>query len=131
MDNSAKKSNKIGCLVALLIFGLVISTVTYFVLFHIKTTDIYRCAVSEAKKNPQIIENIGEPIETGFFVWLDEYSAGRFSEEAHFNVSLTGTKGAGRLYVRAFKDIQSSSMTLIFEKEEGREIVQSGDYPCQ
>ena len=131
MDNSAKKSNKIGCLVALLIFAGIISTVTYFVFFHIKTTDIYRCAISEAKKNQQIIDKIGEPVETGFFVWLDEYSAGRFSEEAHFNVSLTGTKGTGRLYVQAFKDIQASSLTLIFEKDGGQEIVQSGIYPCK
>jgi hypothetical protein len=131
MSDTEKKRGKFGCFIGLFIALVFIGGMAYLFLFSMKRTEIYKCAVAEAAKNPKILEKIGAPVETGLLVWMDSYSSGRFTEEAHFNFALSGPKGSGRLYVRALKDIQYSSMELIFEKDGQQEIVQSGINLCK
>ena len=131
MSDTGKKGGKIGCLIAVLLFVVFMGGMAYLFLFSMKRTETYKCAVAEAAKNPKILEKIGAPVEPGLLVWMDSYSAGRFTEESHFNFALSGPKGSGRLYVRALKDIQYSSMELIFEKDGQEEIVQSGINLCK
>lgn len=129
-ETTEKGSSKVGCFVGIAVV-LFISFFVYTFLFSMKGTEIYNCAVSEALKNPKITEKIGTPIETSFWVWMDSYSSGRFSENTQFSLTLTGPKGRGSLYVRAYKDIQASAMTLILEQNGRQEVVQSGVYPCK
>ena len=102
----------------------------YVFFYSAKNTEIYACAISEAKKNEKIINKIGKPIEPGFLVWTDSWGSGRFTERADFNTHLQGSKGSGTLYIRAFVDIESSFLSLIFDQGGKPEVVYQGVFPC-
>lgn len=125
------KALVIGIVPAFLIMFLVVGILFFVFGFAMKWTDTYACAVSEAKRNPIVIEQLGEPIETGFFAWSFSYSKKGSTEDAHFNTNLTGPKGTGTLYVDSYRSPVGSSLRMVMEKDGQDYNVYNGAFQCR
>lgn len=114
-----------------LIMFLVGGILFYVFALSMKRTDVYDCSISHARRNPIVIEQLGEPIETGFFAWTFSYSREGSTEDAHFNTNLTGPKGTGTLYVDSYKSPVGSSLRIVMEKDSQEYNVYNGTFQCQ
>ena len=114
-----------------LILALVGGILFYVFALSMKHTEVYDCSVSKAKSSPIVIEQLGEPIEEGFFVWTSSYESGGSTEDAHFSTSLSGPKGAGTLYVDSYRTPVNSSLQIVMEKDGRDYDVYRGTFQCQ
>lgn len=92
-----------GCLVAI-VLGFVGLTVGggLAVFSGIKSSAAYTESVALARADPRVVELLGEPIETGFFMSGSINLSGS-SGEADMAIPLTGPKGEATLYAVATK----------------------------
>ena len=115
-------------LVAVLAF---IGLFVYVFGLHAKSTDAYACALTEARRNPLLIAELGEPIEPGVFAWTSSYSREGSVTDAAFGTSLSGPKGKAWLSVRWYLSPVGSSMRLELEKDGRTSTVYGGTIPCR
>jgi hypothetical protein len=115
-------------LLVILIFGGF-----FFVLFGfaIKWTEAYACSISEARRSPAVIAQLGEPINTGFFAWSFGYSQELSVTNTSYSTALTGPNGEGTLRVRWYKSPIGSSLQMVLEKDGSEHSVYSGPIPCR
>ena len=99
--------------------------------FYVKGTDAYECALTEARRNPAVIAELGEPIEAGTFAWTPSYAQEGSVTDASFSTTLSGPKGKGWLSVRWYNSPVGSSMRLDFEKGGMTSTVYGGTIPCR
>jgi hypothetical protein len=95
-----------------------------------KNTEEYECAMSEVKKNNQVRDLLGEPMEAG---WLapGNFSIKNSERNIGFSTSLTGPKGSGTLYVKSFRNPIGSSFQMLLTID-GKDItLHNGTYPCK
>jgi hypothetical protein len=88
-----------GCLTAVVCF---VGALMVFVFSMIKRSDVYTDAVAQARSNPAVIQELGEPIETGWWVSGSISTTGP-SGTADFSAPLRGSSARGTLYVTAEK----------------------------
>jgi hypothetical protein len=91
----------IGCS-ALIVLGIAFVVVLVFVVFAgIKSTGAYKGARDRAVNDPRVIEQLGSPVETGWWVMGKiEMSRG----EADLDFPIHGPKGKATVLVRATRD---------------------------
>lgn len=97
----------------------------------IKWTEAYACALSEARRSPVVLAEIGEPVRAGFFAWSFGYSQELSVTDTSFQTTLAGPEGEGTLRVAWYKAPIGTSLRMVLVRD-GRMIpVYSGPIPCR
>ena len=92
----------IGC-AAMTVAIIALAAFIFVVVFGaMRSSTPYREAVDRAKSDPRVIELLGRPIETGWFVSGSVNTQNR-DGNATFDIPLTGPKGKATLRVEAIK----------------------------
>jgi hypothetical protein len=112
----------IGCLGALTAFAAFVASIALIVFGAMKSTDIYKSALTRAEAHPSVIEALGAPIRAGFLVSGNTNVNGA-SGEANLSIPISGPKGKGKIYVAATKSLgewKYSGLVVEIEKTHQR-----------
>jgi hypothetical protein len=120
-----------GCFITLLFTAAFVGFMIYIFGFSIKGSVMYTCAVEMAKKNAQVVQLIGTPIEADTFAWISNYESSGSDEEGHFSTQLAGPRGSGTLDVYGSHDRRSTDLDVVFEFDGETVQVNSGTAECQ
>ena len=90
----------VGCILPLLVCCGGVTLSFYFVVSALKSSEVYRDAVAQAKANPQVKAALGEPISEGFMPNGSIETKGD-TGSVNMVISLSGPKGSGKLNVIA------------------------------
>ncbi len=74
----------------------------------VKSTDVYKDALTRAKSHPAVIEALGSPVTEGFLVGFlvsGNTNVNGASGEANLAIPVSGPKGKGTIYVAAKKSL--------------------------
>jgi hypothetical protein len=96
----------------------------------IKWTDAYTCSMTEARRSPAVVAELGEPIGAGFFAWTFGYSKRGSVTDTSFRTTLTGPKGEGMLRAQWYNSPVGSSLRMELEKDGKKQVIYSGVVPC-
>ncbi len=92
----------VGCLsFIVLIVGFVLCIVV-FVFGVMKSTDVYKTALTRAKANAEVQAALGTPIKEGWFISGNTHADGA-SGDANLSIPISGPKGSGTIYLVAEK----------------------------
>ncbi|MGZ5021598.1 MAG: cytochrome c oxidase assembly factor Coa1 family protein [Chthoniobacterales bacterium] len=91
-----------GCLFLIGLGLIFFSSIFVAVFGAMKSTDVYKTALSRAKESPEVVAALGTPIKEGFFVSGNTKADGP-SGEANLSIPISGPKGSGTIYVAAEK----------------------------
>jgi Cytochrome oxidase complex assembly protein 1 len=94
----------LGCFGMLIVFVAFVASVASVVFSAVKSTDVYKDALAQAKAHPSVIEVLGSPIKEGFLVSGNTNVNGA-SGEANLSIPIAGPKGKGTIYVAASKSL--------------------------
>jgi hypothetical protein len=92
----------LGCLtlfVLLAAFGIILMTVITSSFRH---SDVYKQAIAQATANPQVREQIGEPIKPDWLI-SGELNVSGSSGKANLIIPISGPRGRGRIHAVAQK----------------------------
>jgi hypothetical protein len=92
----------LGCVTLLVLmaaFGIVLITVITASFRH---SEVYERALTIASQNPQVREEIGEPVKAGWLI-LGQLNVNGSTGKADFSIPIRGTHGQGRIRVVAYK----------------------------
>ena len=87
-----------------------------------KSSDVYKDALAQAKTEPAVIEALGSPIKDGMFV-SGSTNVNGASGEANLAITIYGPKGEGTLYVVAEKSVGAwnySNLVVEVKKTKNR-----------
>jgi len=94
----------LGCFSVALLFLLFVGSILVIVFSAMKSTDVYKEALSRAKADPAVIEALGAPIKDGFLISGNTNVNGA-SGETNLAIPISGPKGKGTIYVSADKSL--------------------------
>src|SRR6266566_3976091 len=94
----------LGCFTVALLFLAFVGSILVIVFSAMKSTDVYKEALTRAKANPAVIEALGSPINDGFLVSGNTNVNGA-SGESNLAIPISGPKGKGTIYVSATKSL--------------------------
>ena len=120
-----------GCFISLLFTVAFVGFMIYIFGFSIKGSVMYTCAVDKAKKNAQVVQLIGTPINPGTFAWITNYESSGSDETGHFSTLLSGPKGSGTLEVYGSHDRRGTDLDITFESEGETVQAYSGTAQCE
>jgi hypothetical protein len=109
----------VGCLGLCALIAAFAFSVLAFVFSLIKTSDVYQEAIRAAVSHPEARRQLGEPIETGWFVSGSIQTAGP-SGTADVSVPLSGPRASGRVYAVAAKSAGRWQFSVLELEIEGR-----------
>lgn len=107
-----------GCLGLLLLVAGFAAAIVFFVFSVLKSTDVYRNAVEQVKANRTVVEELGEPIEEGWFVKGSVKESGG-SGYASIEIPISGPKRSGTIYADAVRDAGEWKYTRLEVAIEG------------
>ena len=112
-----------GCLTLFVLFLAFIALIVLVVFGAMKSTDVYKTALSRAQQHPEVVEALGSPVDDGMFV-SGSTDVNGASGNAELAIPISGPKGKGTLYVTATKSAgQWSYSKLVVEvKDTGKRI---------
>jgi hypothetical protein len=109
----------VGCLgFILLITGFALGLLT-FIFSMLKTSDVYRETIETVRTHPAARAELGDPIETGWFVSGSIEVTGP-SGHADVSVPLSGSKRSGKVYAVANKSAGRWEFSLLELEVDGR-----------
>lgn len=91
-----------GCLGSIFLFVGFVAIVFTSISSMFKSSDVYKQALVNTRKNAEVIEAIGGDINEGYFTSGKIEISGP-SGEADFAIPISGSKGEGHVYVVATK----------------------------
>ena len=94
----------LGCFTVTLLFVIFVGSILVIVFSAMKSTDVYKDALSRARGNSAVIEALGTPIKDGFLVSGNTNVNGA-SGESNLAIPISGPKGKGTIYVSAKKSL--------------------------
>lgn len=94
----------LGCFSVVLLFLLFVGSILVIVFSAMKSTDVYKEALSRAKADPAVIEALGSPIKDGLLISGNTNVNGA-SGETNLAIPISGPKGKGTIYVSANKSL--------------------------
>ncbi len=94
-----------------LVFGAVAGSIA-FGLNSMKSTAVYQDAVTAASNNAEVIDALGQPIDTGMF-FSGSVNVNDSSGDAEISIPLSGPNGKGTLYVQAVKTAGNWEYTIL------------------
>ncbi len=93
-------SGLLGCLgisaVVFVCIGLSIGFITNI----FKSSDVYQTALAQAQSNPEVVRELGAPVQPGWFV-LGSISTQGLSGDADLQIPISGPYNGGMLYASA------------------------------
>jgi hypothetical protein len=124
----------LGCFSIALLFAVFGGSILVIVFSAMKSTDLYKDALTKAKAHPAVIEALGSPIREGFLV-SGNTSVNGASGEANLSIPISGPKGKATIYVAATKSLgQWNYSGLVAEIEKTHErinLLQNAAVPSQ
>jgi hypothetical protein len=84
------------------LLGVFVLALLFVIFGSIRSSPVSRTAVERARANPDVVNAIGSPLETGWWV-SGSISVTGPSGQADLAIPLTGPRGRGTLYLRAQK----------------------------
>ncbi len=118
-------------LIILIVLLAFVGLFVYTFGLYVKGTDAYACSLEVARRSPQVVAEIGEPMEPGLFAWISNYQSGGSVTDASFRTTLEGPRGKGGLKVRWYSSPVGSALRMELEKGGRRRIVYEGTIPCR
>src|SRR5574341_37215 len=100
MKKTTFGSGMLGCLG---ISGIVVVCIVLmfgFVTNEFKSSDVYQTALASAQSNPEVVRELGTPIQAGWFV-LGSISTQGLSGDADLQLPISGPNNSGMLYASA------------------------------
>ena len=91
-----------GCLTLIALFVAFIGVIMLIVFGALKSTDVYKTAVAQAKGNAAVTEALGTPIKEGLFLSGKTNVEGP-TGQADIAIPISGPKGKGTIYAVATK----------------------------
>lgn len=107
---SAPKKGGSGKLIALIVgiclflFVAFVGGILFFVFSLLRSNGAYQGALERARKSPEAIVALGEPMEDGYFM-SGNISTSNDSGRASLSIPLSGPKGKGTLRVEAIMQV--------------------------
>ncbi len=92
-----------GCLGLILLLVAGGFAIIWLALSMIKSSDVYRNAVEQAKANPEVVSQLGEPIEEGWYVKGNVRDSGGVGF-ADLEIPISGPEKSGTIYAVAMRD---------------------------
>ena len=86
-----------------LLVAFVVS-IALIVFSAMKSTDVYKGALTRAQAHPSVIEALGSPIKEGFLL-SGSTNVNGASGEANLSIPISGPNGKGTIYVAATKSL--------------------------
>ena len=113
----------VGCLTGLLIFAGIIALLMSFVFGMMKSSPGYKEALTKARANALVIQNLGEPIVEGYFVSGNIKESGA-SGVAELAIPITGPKGNATVYVESKKSLgEWAILNLVVEINNSKQRI--------
>lgn len=94
----------VGCFGTLILFVVFVGSIALIVFSAMKSTDVYKGALTRAQAHPSVIEALGAPIKEGFLVSGNTNVNGA-SGEANLSIPISGPNGKATIYVAANKSL--------------------------
>jgi hypothetical protein len=107
-----------GCLTFVAAGVALIFCIVLLIFGAMKSSDAYKTAFARARKDPRVIEAIGQPIHSGWYVSGNTKVNGD-SGESDLTIPIHGRKGKAKIYAVATKsegEWQYSKLTVKIEK---------------
>lgn len=113
----------VGCLGTIILVAGFVAVIMFIVFGFMKSSDVYKEAVANAKANTSVVEVLGLPIEEGLFVSGNINVSGT-SGRADLSIPISGPNGKATVFVVATKEAGNWNFsTLVVEfKESGTQI---------
>jgi hypothetical protein len=113
----------LGCFSIALLFVVFVGSMIVIVFSAVKSTDVYKNALTRARSDPAVIEALGSPVTQGFLVSGNTNVNGA-SGEANLAIPVFGPKGKGTIYVAAKKSLGRWEYSgLVLEIENTRQRI--------
>jgi TonB family protein len=93
----------LGCVTLILVLVAAGGAIFLFAMSAIKSSEVYKGALERARKSPEAVALLGEPIKDGWLV-KGNVSLNGGSGNANFEIPVSGPKSSGTLYVRAVNE---------------------------
>src|SRR5437763_7405045 len=94
----------LGCFSMLMLFVIFVGSVALIVFSAMKSTDVYKGALTRAQAHPSVIEALGSPIKEGFLL-SGSTNVNGASGEANLSIPISGQMEKGTIYVAATKSL--------------------------
>ena len=120
MERNWKWFVPIGCLGLLALTLGFLAAVISLIFWGIRSTDVYSGALERARFAPAVVEELGEPIEPGFWVTGSIHTSGP-SGDVELMFPIAGPRGRGTIYVTAHKRAGRWVYDLLELEIDGRE----------
>ena len=104
----------------MILFGLAFVALILFVIFGaLRSTDVYKNALAEAKSDPAVVQALGSPITEGWFMSGSTHVQGT-SGDADIGIPISGPKGKATIYAVAKKSAGRWSYTTLEVEVHGQ-----------
>jgi uncharacterized integral membrane protein len=108
----------------LALFAAFIVIIVTIVFGMVKSTDVYKDALTAARNNPAVVKALGSPIKAGVFV-MGSINVSGLSGQADLAIPISGPKEKGTIYARASKSAGKWSFSkLAVEIKATKEIIE-------
>jgi hypothetical protein len=105
-----------------MLFVVFVGSIVVIVFSAVKSSDVYKDALAQAKTHPAVIEALGLPVTEGLLLSGNTNVKGA-SGEANLSIPVSGPKGKGTIYVAATKSLgrwNYSGLVLEIERTHQR-----------
>jgi hypothetical protein len=131
-DRNWKWFVPLACLWGLAVVAGFCALIAYFVFGLMKTSDVYKEALSRAKANPAVVRALGAPIREGLFVSGSIQVSGP-SGSAELSIPLSGSTGKGTIFLEARKSAGRWSFAKLLVEVDGTreriDLLRPGEAP--
>jgi TonB family protein len=93
----------LGCVTLILVLVAAGGAIFLYAMSAVKSSDVYKGALERARKSPEAVALLGEPIKDGWLV-KGNVSFNGGSGNANFEIPVSGPKNSGTLYVSAVNE---------------------------
>jgi hypothetical protein len=108
----------VGCLSMVVMAVAVVAAFIFFIFGTIKSSDVYQQALARARSNPDVVRELGEPIETGFLM-SGSINVSGDSGNADLKIPVSGPKKSGAVYAVAVKRLGQWDFSALEVEIEG------------
>ncbi|HYY96856.1 MAG TPA: cytochrome c oxidase assembly factor Coa1 family protein [Pyrinomonadaceae bacterium] len=112
-----------GCFGLIVLVVAAVAAIFFFAVSAVKSSEVYQFALERARSNPQVVEELGEPIKDGWLVYGSVEMGLGGHGRANFQIPISGPKKSGTIYAEALKDPQVGEdwyYTTLAVEVEGR-----------
>jgi hypothetical protein len=114
----------VACLGALVVFAAFVILIITIVFGMVKSSDVYKDALSTAQTHPAVVQALGSPIKAGIFV-MGSINVSGPSGQADLAIPISGPKGKGTIYAVASKSMGKWTFSkLAVEIKTTKEIIE-------